>query len=198
MSIESAIIAGFGAVSTAIRSLRQVVTGSVTGGLSSLTTISKLSIISAINELRSAGNLGFRYTFGQTSQPGRTWVLANPLTSIYNNASSVVTQSGGVFTFSPNTAPNVNRNWLFHIEAASTSAGVPIGVEIRINGVAQGRSVVGAMSSASGLATRATLSMPIRLSGGETVSFHFYHDATGLLGVSVSSDIGGIVSGVCL
>lgn len=54
MSIQDSIVAGFAAAATADRALRTLVTGTATGGLSTLTTTTKASIIAAINELQAA------------------------------------------------------------------------------------------------------------------------------------------------
>lgn len=198
MTMESALAGGFSAAATGVRALHSLVSGAAKGDLSALTTITKTSLLAAVNEIKARQSIGYRYTFGMASQPRETWVQANPLTSVFNTATTQCSLSGGTFTFAASTIANVVGNWLFHIDAEATvSADRPVGVEVRVGGVSIGRATAGGNTTSMGVNTRASLTIPYRILGGEVVTYHFIFDYTPLLG-STTSTVNGTIGGVPL
>ncbi len=181
MTIESAIEAGFNAVSTGIRALHLLVSGSAKGDLAALTTISKTSLLSAVNEIVTGENVGFRYTFNMAAQPRLTWVQATGLTSVWNTAGSQISLNTGTgaFTFAAGSVANVARNWLFYLDCFTpTQDGISIAAEVRIGGVSIGRNVVGGVTGmSSGVFGTASLSVPYKIAGGEVLTFNMQHKA---------------------
>lgn len=198
MTIESAITAGLQAVATGMRSVRSLVTGSPTGTLSGLTTTTKTSVVAAINELKGIGDIGYRYTFSLTAQPKVTWIQPTVLTQVFNTAATQVSLASGSFTFAASTVANVAGWWLFDVQAEPNgSAGFPVAVEVRVGGVSIGRHACGGVSTTLGVNTRAFISQPYRLAGGEVITYHFIFDIPSLLGIgATTSNVVGSVGGV--
>lgn len=195
MTIESAISAGFGAVSTGIRALHSLVSGSSKGDLSALTTINKTSMLAALNEVKARSSIGYRYSYNMTAQPRETWVQASGLTQVINTAGTQVTQSNGSFTFAASTIANVAGNWLFYGSAeAQVAADRPVAIEIRVNGTAIARQAVGGVSTTMGINTRAHVAVPYPIAGGEVITYYFMFDYTPLLGATTSTVV-GVVGG---
>ncbi|QXV74241.1 hypothetical protein [Rhizobium phage RHEph12] len=200
MTIQSRIAAGFSSVATGVRSLHSLISGSNTGDLSALTTVSKSSLLAALNEIKAGQNLGFEYSFSMASQPRVTWIQATPLTQAFNTAGSQVTQSGGAFTFAAGSVANVARNWLFYLEAyTTTQEAADIAVELRVGGVSVARQVAGRTTGASSnqLYARPHLSVPYRITGGQVITFHVMHNYTPLVGASTVT-LAGKVGAVAL
>lgn len=191
MSIQGSLSSAFQAVAAAMRTTRTKISGNVGGDISGLSTVSKSSMLSAVNEIVTRRSIGFRHSFALTNQPRTTWIQPTSFTALYNNPVSTFSLASGTLTMGANTVANVVGNWLFHMNVwLPDVTGCSVGCEIRIGGTAIARTMLNADTN-----PYASLSFPYYISGGQALTFHVYHTYTGVLGIGSNTAISGIISG---
>lgn len=175
-----------------MRTTRTTLSGNVGGNISGLSTVSKTSMLSAVNEIVTRRSIGFRHSFALTNQPRTTWIQPTSFTAIYNNPVSTFSLASGTLTMGANTVANVVGNWLFHMNVwLPDVTGCSVGCEIRVGGTAIER----VLNSDSNSKPHVSLSFPYYISGGQALTFHVYHTYTGVLGIGSNTAISGIIAG---